>query len=184
MLPGWCPSVWEISEVQVSWDCWSFYRIVLLLRLLSAFPNSTTGVSCSCPLVGRKYLHLTLSAACWVFRRAVMIGPFLWAHQHLGRPEDVGNLWNLPRKASDWIWTSPREKYVAVNKRLACLKSTLTSERCRDRSLFFWFSVLLSSSISSLCYLFFLLEVMYIACHCLLEEYDVFFYFNFIGDHS
>jgi hypothetical protein len=32
------------------------------------FPNSTTGISCFCPLVGCKHLHLTLSAACWVFR--------------------------------------------------------------------------------------------------------------------
>ena len=29
-----------------------------------------------CPLVGCKYLHLTLSAACWVFQRVVMIDPF------------------------------------------------------------------------------------------------------------
>jgi hypothetical protein len=39
-------------------------EILLLLqgcpspRLLSSFPNSTTGVSCFCPLVGCKYLHL------------------------------------------------------------------------------------------------------------------------------
>jgi hypothetical protein len=45
-------------------------------QLLSAFPNPTTGLSCVCPLVGCKYLHLILSAACWVFGRAVMIGPF------------------------------------------------------------------------------------------------------------
>jgi hypothetical protein len=30
-------------------------------QLLSASPNSTTGVSCFYPLVGCKYLHLTLS---------------------------------------------------------------------------------------------------------------------------
>jgi hypothetical protein len=29
-----------------------------------AFLNSTTGVSCFCPLVGCKYLHLTLSFSC------------------------------------------------------------------------------------------------------------------------
>ena len=57
-------------------------RLLVLLQdcpspqLLSAFPNSTTGVSCFCSLVGCKYLHLILSAACWVFWRAVMIGLF------------------------------------------------------------------------------------------------------------
>jgi hypothetical protein len=30
-----------------------------------------------------KYLHLTLSDACWFFRRAVMIGPFLWVRHSL-----------------------------------------------------------------------------------------------------
>jgi hypothetical protein len=43
-------------------------------QLFSAFPNTTTGVSCFCPLVGCKYLHLTPSAACWAFQRAVMLG--------------------------------------------------------------------------------------------------------------
>jgi hypothetical protein len=48
-------------------------RLLVLLQdhpspqLLSSFPNSTMGVSCFCPLAGCKYLHLTLSAACWVF---------------------------------------------------------------------------------------------------------------------
>jgi hypothetical protein len=56
-------------------------RLLVLLedcpspQLLSAFHNSKIGVSCFYPLVGCKYLHLTLSAACWVFRRVVMI-PF------------------------------------------------------------------------------------------------------------
>ena len=65
-------------------------------QLLSAFPNSTTGVSCFCPLVGCKYLHLTLSAACWVFQRAVMIDPFLWELHSLSnsvRPWDLHLSW-------------------------------------------------------------------------------------------
>ena len=53
MLPGWWFSVWEISGVQVT-----------LLLSFQLSPNSTTGVSSFCPLVGCKYLHLTLSAAC------------------------------------------------------------------------------------------------------------------------
>ena len=31
MLPVWWSSVWEISGVQISWDCWSSYRVTLLL---------------------------------------------------------------------------------------------------------------------------------------------------------
>jgi hypothetical protein len=43
-------------------------RLLVLLQdhpspqLLSAFPNSTTGVNCFFPLVGCNYLHLLLSA--------------------------------------------------------------------------------------------------------------------------
>jgi hypothetical protein len=75
MLPVWWPSVWEI-RVQVNWDWWSSYRVALLLSFLQSFPNSTTGVSCFCPLVRYKYLPLTLSAAWWVFQSAVILGPF------------------------------------------------------------------------------------------------------------
>ena len=57
-------------------DCWSSYRIALYLNFFQLLPNSTTGVSCFCPLLGCKYLNLILSAACWVFGRAVMIGLF------------------------------------------------------------------------------------------------------------
>jgi hypothetical protein len=78
MLPGWWSSVWEISGVQVNWDCWSSYRDALLVSFFQLFPNSTTGFSNLYPLVGYKYLHLTLSAACWVFQKAVMIDLFLW----------------------------------------------------------------------------------------------------------
>jgi hypothetical protein len=65
-------------------------RLLFLLQdrpspqLLSAFPNSTSGVSCFSPLIGCKYLHLTLSTVCWVFQRAVMIDPFLWTLHSLG----------------------------------------------------------------------------------------------------
>ena len=57
-------------------------RLLVLLQdcsspqLLSAFCNSTTAANCFCPLIGYKYVHLTLSAPCLVFQRAVMIGPF------------------------------------------------------------------------------------------------------------
>ena len=48
------------------------------LQLLSTFSNSTPGVNSFGTLFECKYLHLTLPAACWVFRSAVMLGPFLW----------------------------------------------------------------------------------------------------------
>ena len=44
------------------------------IGLPSSFPNSTTGVTSFCPLVGCKYLYLTLSAACWASWRAVTLG--------------------------------------------------------------------------------------------------------------
>jgi hypothetical protein len=64
------------DQVQVSWDCCSSYRVTLLLSFFQLFPNSITGVISFCPLAGCKYLHLTLSAACWVFQSAVMVSPF------------------------------------------------------------------------------------------------------------
>ena len=51
----------------IIWDCCSSLRVTLLLIFFQSFPNSTTGVSCFCPLVECNYLPLTLSAACWVF---------------------------------------------------------------------------------------------------------------------
>jgi hypothetical protein len=95
MLPGYWSSVWEISEIQDNWDCWSSYRVTLLLSFFQPFPNSTTGVSSFCPLVVSKYLHLTLSAAWWVLWSVVMIGPFLWALCSLNVRS-----WDLP---SSWI---------------------------------------------------------------------------------
>jgi hypothetical protein len=46
------------------------------LSLFQLFHNSVTIISSFCLLVGYKYLHLTLSGACWVIWRVVMIGPF------------------------------------------------------------------------------------------------------------
>jgi hypothetical protein len=59
-------------------------------------------------LVGCKYLHLTLSAACWVFWRAVMIGPFLWMLHSLSnsvRPWDLPLSW-IPLWACCWTFFS------------------------------------------------------------------------------
>jgi hypothetical protein len=105
---GWWSSIWEISGVQVNWDCWSSYRVTLLLSFFQLLPNSTTGVSSFCPLVRCKYLHLTLSAACWVFRSAVMLGPFLWALHSLSnsvRPWDLPLSW-ISLWACGWTFFS------------------------------------------------------------------------------
>ena len=95
MLPGWWFNVWETwgGGFQVNWDCWPFYMVTLLLSFFQLFPNSTTGVSRFCSLVGCKYLHLSLSAACWVFREAVMVVPLLWAHHSLSNSV---RSWGLP----------------------------------------------------------------------------------------
>jgi hypothetical protein len=66
------------------------------------------GVTSFCPLVGCKYLHLTLSAACWVFQRAVMIDPFLWAlhsPNNSVRPWDLPFSW-IPLRICYWIFFS------------------------------------------------------------------------------
>ena len=68
-------------------------------------PNSTTGVPSFCPLVACKFLHLTLSPAGWVFKRAVMIGLFLWAHHSISnsvRPWCLLLSW-IPICACHWI---------------------------------------------------------------------------------
>ena len=49
-------------------------RVDFLLSF-QLFHNSITGFNQLYPLVGYKYLHLTLSAACWDFWKAVMIDP-------------------------------------------------------------------------------------------------------------
>jgi hypothetical protein len=48
----WWSGVWEISGVQINWECWSSYRVALFLSFFQSFPNLTTGVSSFCPLVG------------------------------------------------------------------------------------------------------------------------------------
>jgi hypothetical protein len=95
MLSVWWSSIWEILGIQINWDCWSSYRIALPLSFFQR--NSSTGVNCFCPLVGWRYLYLTLSAACWIFWRAVMIGPILWVFHNL---DSSVRPWGLPLR---WI---------------------------------------------------------------------------------
>jgi hypothetical protein len=94
MLPGWSSSVWQISGVQVNWNCWSLFSLASFSFSLIQPQGSAVSVHwLLCPLVASKYLYLTLSAACWVFQRAVMIYHFLWVLHSLSnsvRP------WGLP----------------------------------------------------------------------------------------
>ena len=60
------------------------------------------------PLKMALYLHLTLSTACWVFWRAVMLGPFLWALHNLSnsvRPWELPLSW-IPFWACRWTFFS------------------------------------------------------------------------------
>jgi hypothetical protein len=96
MLPGWWLRVWEILGVQVSWNCWSSYGVTLLLSFFQLFPNLTTVVPGFCPLVGCKYLHLTLLAACWTSQWAAMLGSCLLPCMQLNSWEAF-KLWALQR---------------------------------------------------------------------------------------
>ena len=106
ILPGWWLSVREVLEIQVKWDCRSSYRVALLLSFFQLFPHWNRGISSFCPLVGCKYLHLTLPAAFWVIRSTVMLGPILWALHSLSssvRPWGLSQSWAPPWS---FHWTS------------------------------------------------------------------------------
>ena len=97
---------WEILGVQINWVCWPFYRVMLLLSFFRLFPNSTTGVSSFCSLVGYKYLHLTLSAACWAILGICFWPMFACLYPKLNtlpqafRPcrTEIWRLWKMPLK--------------------------------------------------------------------------------------
>jgi hypothetical protein len=77
MLSGWYSSVWEILGVQVSWDCCFSYNS-RPPQLLSAFHEYSHRVQQLLSIGWVQCLHMTLSTACWDFRSALKIGPFLW----------------------------------------------------------------------------------------------------------
>ena len=129
-LPDWWSSAWEILEVQVNWDCWSSYRFSLL-SFFQLFPNSTTGVSSFCPLVGCKYLYLTLSVACWVFWRAVMIGPFVWVlHSLINRVRP----WGIPLSCS-LLWACCWTFFSSVSSSFPSVKFCLGGDQPVSHSL-------------------------------------------------
>jgi hypothetical protein len=91
MLSVWCSSVGEISGVQINWDCWACYRIAFLLSFFQPFLIQQQESAASFHWLGANIP--ALSTACWVFLRAVMLGPFLWVLHTLSnsvRP------WDLP----------------------------------------------------------------------------------------
>jgi hypothetical protein len=82
MWPGWL-SVWEISGVWVSWDCWSFYGVTLLLNFFQPFPNSTIGVPNFSPMVGCEYQDLMVFCCDWKeTKQRSMLDVFLNSSQH------------------------------------------------------------------------------------------------------
>jgi hypothetical protein len=117
MLPGWWFSVREILGVLVNWNCWSFYRVTLLLSFFQLSPETVTGPSSFCPLIGCKYLHLTLSGACGVFWRAVMIGPFLWALHSLSNSV---RSWDLPMNWTP-LWACHSTFFSSGSSPFPCL---------------------------------------------------------------
>jgi hypothetical protein len=70
-----CLVVQCLRDLKVNWDCCSSYRITLL----SFFQPSLIQQQGSAASIGWMQISASLSAACWVFQRAVMIDPFLWA---------------------------------------------------------------------------------------------------------
>jgi hypothetical protein len=68
MLPGWCFSVWEISGVQVNWDLWSSYRVVLLLSFLQLSLIQPWGLAASVHWLGANFcirLYQLLVGSFW-----------------------------------------------------------------------------------------------------------------------
>ena len=92
---------WFMLHVQSLRDLWhpDYLKLLAIGSPFSSasFHNSTIGVSCFCPLVGCKYLHLTFLAVCWVFWSAVMPGPFVWVFHSLSNSVRT---WDLPL---NWI---------------------------------------------------------------------------------
>jgi len=90
MLPGWWSSVWGISGVEVE----------------TAGPP--TEWSSSSAFSSFSLIHLTLSTACWIFQRAVMIDPFLWVLHSASnsvRPWGFTLSW-IPLWACSWTFFS------------------------------------------------------------------------------
>jgi hypothetical protein len=77
-LSGWWSSVWEVSGVQINWDCLSSYSITLLLIFFQPSLIQQRGSAVSVHWLGTNISIWFFQLLCWVFQRAVMIYPFLW----------------------------------------------------------------------------------------------------------
>jgi hypothetical protein len=74
MLFGWCLSVWELPGVQVSWACWSSYRVAFPLSFFNLSPSFSTGVPDFSLMVGWEFLFLSQSAAGRASQRTAILG--------------------------------------------------------------------------------------------------------------
>jgi hypothetical protein len=78
-LFGWWLSLWELPEVQVNWQYWSFYRVAILFSSFNPSPNYLIGVLDLLPVLGCEYLYLSQLTAGWTSQRTVMLGSCLQA---------------------------------------------------------------------------------------------------------
>lgn len=67
MLSVWWSSVWKISGVQIKWDCWSSYRIALLLKFFQPSLIQQQGSAASVPCLG-------INSCIWPFH--LLVGSF------------------------------------------------------------------------------------------------------------
>jgi hypothetical protein len=67
----------SVSGAQIKWDCWSYYGLPSSLASSSFFLIQSQGSLASVHWLEVKYLHLTLSAACWASWRTAMLGSCL-----------------------------------------------------------------------------------------------------------
>jgi hypothetical protein len=96
MLPVWWSSVWEISGVQVNWCCWSSYMIAFSSASFSFSLIHQQRSAASFHWLGANICIWLFQGSFGVFRRAVMLGPFLWVLHTLRnsvRPWDLPLSW-------------------------------------------------------------------------------------------
>jgi hypothetical protein len=77
MLFGWWLSLWDLPEVQVSWYCWSSYRVVIPFNSFNPSHHSSIDVPNLIPMVEYKYLNLSPSAAGKASQRTATLGSYL-----------------------------------------------------------------------------------------------------------
>ena len=108
MLSVWWSNVWEISGLQINWDCWSSYRITLPLSYFQPSLIQQQGSAASVHWLSAN-ICIWLSAVCWGFWRVVISeGPFLWVLHSLSNSIRPWNLLltRIPLWVCQWIFFS------------------------------------------------------------------------------